>query len=164
MAENREQEIKQALELLNSIQSLDDLKEHKEEVIQTMVNMLKSALEVLKTFFEKSFSMSQEDKKEEFSKFQDENFIFTKEVEDELDCIYSLPGADEYMDGFQSEVEEQMAPYMEELAQQKAKLADELFGDLMGGLAEGLAQGLGGMRSEERRVGKECRSRWSPYH
>ena len=22
----------------------------------------------------------------------------------------------------------------------------------------------GGERSEERRVGKECRSRWSPYH
>ena len=24
--------------------------------------------------------------------------------------------------------------------------------------------GLGLLRSEERRVGKECRSRWSPYH
>ena len=24
--------------------------------------------------------------------------------------------------------------------------------------------GIGGSRSEERRVGKECRSRWSPYH
>ena len=24
--------------------------------------------------------------------------------------------------------------------------------------------GSAGMRSEERRVGKECRSRWSPYH
>ena len=23
---------------------------------------------------------------------------------------------------------------------------------------------INGMRSEERRVGKECRSRWSPYH
>ena len=23
---------------------------------------------------------------------------------------------------------------------------------------------IGEMRSEERRVGKECRSRWSPYH
>ena len=23
---------------------------------------------------------------------------------------------------------------------------------------------FGGKRSEERRVGKECRSRWSPYH
>ena len=26
------------------------------------------------------------------------------------------------------------------------------------------AQGIGANRSEERRVGKECRSRWSPYH
>jgi len=26
------------------------------------------------------------------------------------------------------------------------------------------AGGLTGGRSEERRVGKECRSRWSPYH
>src|SRR2546430_7777976 len=25
-------------------------------------------------------------------------------------------------------------------------------------------QGIGIIRSEERRVGKECRSRWSPYH
>ena len=24
--------------------------------------------------------------------------------------------------------------------------------------------GVGSTRSEERRVGKECRSRWSPYH
>src|SRR5450755_4384817 len=27
-----------------------------------------------------------------------------------------------------------------------------------------LAFGEAGLRSEERRVGKECRSRWSPYH
>src|SRR2546425_10235846 len=27
-----------------------------------------------------------------------------------------------------------------------------------------LAQNASRMRSEERRVGKECRSRWSPYH
>ena len=35
-------------------------------------------------------------------------------------------------------------------------------------LAERIAQAdavvIGGGRSEERRVGKECRSRWSPYH
>src|SRR3712207_8326091 len=30
------------------------------------------------------------------------------------------------------------------------------------GLALGLGEHL--LRSEERRVGKECRSRWSPYH
>ena len=27
-----------------------------------------------------------------------------------------------------------------------------------------LAENVDGLRSEERRVGKECRSRWSPYH
>ena len=27
-----------------------------------------------------------------------------------------------------------------------------------------LVMALGLVRSEERRVGKECRSRWSPYH
>ena len=27
-----------------------------------------------------------------------------------------------------------------------------------------LVRKLSGLRSEERRVGKECRSRWSPYH
>ena len=34
-------------------------------------------------------------------------------------------------------------------------------------LGPALAKGLmeeQGLRSEERRVGKECRSRWSPYH
>src|SRR2546425_4401215 len=30
--------------------------------------------------------------------------------------------------------------------------------------AVGQRAGLGVSRSEERRVGKECRSRWSPYH
>ena len=33
------------------------------------------------------------------------------------------------------------------------------------GFARGVNQGLAATnRSEERRVGKECRSRWSPYH
>ena len=30
--------------------------------------------------------------------------------------------------------------------------------------AEPLVSGINCQRSEERRVGKECRSRWSPYH
>src|SRR5215510_15984728 len=32
------------------------------------------------------------------------------------------------------------------------------------GQQQGRHQGEAGARSEERRVGKECRSRWSPYH
>src|SRR5574340_958012 len=37
-------------------------------------------------------------------------------------------------------------------------------GDALPKWVEPKLQNLGGMRSEERRVGKECRSRWSPYH
>src|SRR3712207_9457470 len=33
-----------------------------------------------------------------------------------------------------------------------------------GGATEFVEHGSEGLRSEERRVGKECRSRWSPYH
>ena len=31
-------------------------------------------------------------------------------------------------------------------------------------LIAGASERVGAVRSEERRVGKECRSRWSPYH
>src|SRR2546422_10599674 len=36
--------------------------------------------------------------------------------------------------------------------------------DAMGRLVEEAVRKSGLERSEERRVGKECRSRWSPYH
>src|SRR3712207_1937070 len=36
--------------------------------------------------------------------------------------------------------------------------------DSLEGVHAGLGDQLGAGRSEERRVGKECRSRWSPYH
>jgi len=32
------------------------------------------------------------------------------------------------------------------------------------GMGRAMGAAVGGARSEERRVGKECRSRWSPYH
>ena len=35
---------------------------------------------------------------------------------------------------------------------------------LSNGARTGLTGFIAGLRSEERRVGKECRSRWSPYH
>ena len=42
---------------------------------------------------------------------------------------------------------------------------DEIRFDFHGlGLAIKQAREERGWRSEERRVGKECRSRWSPYH
>ena len=48
------------------------------------------------------------------------------------------------------------------------KDAEKAISALVESISETLAKGekiqLVGFRSEERRVGKECRSRWSPYH
>ena len=39
-----------------------------------------------------------------------------------------------------------------------------MLGLILLGLSGYAGEGANGFRSEERRVGKECRSRWSPYH
>ena len=39
------------------------------------------------------------------------------------------------------------------------ELVQQMHDDLYDGMQEEIVE-----RSEERRVGKECRSRWSPYH
>ena len=41
---------------------------------------------------------------------------------------------------------------------------NEITGDLLQNTLTTIVSNVGSERSEERRVGKECRSRWSPYH
>ena len=41
----------------------------------------------------------------------------------------------------------------------EADLDNQMLSDQSGDIGK-----FSGLRSEERRVGKECRSRWSPYH
>ena len=43
-------------------------------------------------------------------------------------------------------------------------LTQQELADLSGISLRALSNYEKGLRSEERRVGKECRSRWSPYH
>src|SRR2546421_8369311 len=58
-------------------------------------------------------------------------------------------------------VGEKRAKYLQEIAE----TCQDICRTVEKSLAEGfLPLVLGGDRSEERRVGKECRSRWSPYH
>ena len=54
----------------------------------------------------------------------------------------------------------------EKLDRQKVqeKLGDNKAEIIIGAFDEALLSRIDLLRSEERRVGKECRSRWSPYH
>ena len=51
--------------------------------------------------------------------------------------------------------------YLETRKEKIHNIADEISGNMNGKEIKYIEQTL---RSEERRVGKECRSRWSPYH
>ena len=52
----------------------------------------------------------------------------------------------------------------QKLAEAGSELAFTYLGDALKKRVIPLAEKLNSKRSEERRVGKECRSRWSPYH
>ena len=47
---------------------------------------------------------------------------------------------------------------------QKMKWKKTQTNDVLNAFLEIIRKNLSTTRSEERRVGKECRSRWSPYH
>src|SRR5260370_42147390 len=63
-------------------------------------------------------------------------------------------------DGPETEVDDASSPVRRVFFQEN-ELQPVLVVDVLPDLAK---PGLGHERSEERRVGKECRSRWSPYH
>ena len=45
-----------------------------------------------------------------------------------------------------------------------AEVVEATHRGILTGLEAAGVEAVGEVRSEERRVGKECRSRWSPYH
>ena len=63
---------------------------------------------------------------------------------------------------FGSNISEELKELME-VADKKINNYSLTYNEFVDDILEGLAK-LKDTRSEERRVGKECRSRWSPYH
>jgi hypothetical protein len=132
--EKREKAKQDTLKLLKSINTIDDLKAHKDEVLDLIDDIFKFGMESLKNFFEGS--LSSEVKQTEIAKFQDDNYFFDKDIEKELDRIANLPGAEEYFESFKEEVEMRIQPHMEEFALQMAKFMESLMGGMMEGMGD----------------------------
>jgi hypothetical protein len=136
---------KKVMELLRSIKLLDDLKAHKEEILSLFEEMFKSAVGMLQEFFENATSLTDESLQEKMAKFQDEQFIFDRSIEAELDRIGELPGAAEYFDSFRDEMEARITPYLEEFTKQMTEILSKLMGDMMEGMMSGLGEMMGEM-------------------
>ena len=67
---------------------------------------------------------------------------------------------------FELKIQEELKSAARDLAEveKKRRLLEKKQNDVRTDQADGLIQAREDERSEERRVGKECRSRWSPYH
>src|SRR2546422_3965658 len=111
-----------------------------------------------------------------YDRFGDELTNELVEWFNQVDATYRLEFRDLFETNFarfDAKLEQRIAELRAELREEMAELRSELQSELRSGLAgvEGrlLARiGVGGgrfgtLRSEERRVGKEGRSRWSPY-
>jgi len=135
----------EALEKLRAIQTLEDVKEHDQEIVDTMVGFFTGGVEILRAWLQDMASLEPEQKQMEMARMQNSNFLADEDIENELERISSIPGADEYLDPFLGQLEERMTPVMEETQEIMQKLVDEMGAAMMGSMQEA----FGGMEEEE---------------
>jgi hypothetical protein len=140
---------KKVVEFLKTIKTAEDLKEHKDELIDLMEELIKSALTVLKKSLEAALSMDSDGKEKELEKFQDESWLFDETIGVEMNRIETLDGADELFETFTSEMEERIGPHMEAITQEMTKFMESLFGGMMEGMAEGMGEMMGGFGDDD---------------
>ncbi len=136
--EERDQLVDQTVARLQSIQTLDEFKAAKDEIIDLMEQIFKSGVKALKDFFENMFSMSPEEQQEESSKFQDESFLLDPKIMAEMERLDELPGTEEFGDEFGAEMEKRLGPYLEQYTEEMGKMMETF----MGGMVEGMAEAM----------------------
>ena len=133
------------MEKLRAIQTIEDVREHDQEIVDTMVGFLAGAVEIMRAWLQDILSLDPEEKQMEIVKFQNDNFLADEEIDMELDRISEIPGAYEHLEPFMEQLGERLTPVMEETGEIMEKLMSELGGAMMGGLEEA----FGGAQEEE---------------
>jgi len=134
--ENREEFILQSVTRLQSIQTLEEYKAAKEDIIGIMENLFKTGGEELTYFVENMFTMSPEEREERSRLFQDDNYLLDPRIGVEMERLDNIPGVLDLADEFEKELEVRIAPFMEQYGEQMNKLMDNLMGTMVDGLAE----------------------------
>ena len=131
---------KEALDMLRSIQTLDDVKEHDQEVLDLMVGFITASVRTLENWFEEILSLEGEKKGEEIQKFQNTNYLADEEINAEFERIDTIEGSGEYMEQFMGEFEKRIQPQIEKTGQMMEKLMADLGGAMMGAMGEAFGE------------------------
>ena len=134
----RNEIISQTVTRLQSIQTVDEYKASKKEIIDLMEKVFVSAIQVLKAFFDNMLILTPEEEKSESEKIQDENFLLSPDIMKEFDRLENLPGGQEFSNAFSAEMQEIMSPHLEEFSEQMGKLMENFMGGLIGGMADAM--------------------------
>jgi hypothetical protein len=126
--------IDRALQLTKSIQSLDDLNEHKDEIIAIIEDFIRLGLESLKDIIK--MSLSPADTKKRLDKFQADQELFNTELELELNRIAEIDGAQEFIDSLKDEMEKRLEPIAEEMATIMGQIMSSMMGQMMNGFSD----------------------------
>lgn len=136
---------KEALDMLRSIQTAEDVKEHDQEIVDIMVGFLTASVKTLENWFEEILSMDPDKKGKEIAKFQEATSLADEEIDAEMNRISAIPGADEYLEPFMGELEKRITPQMEKTGKMMEKLMADLGGAMMGAMGEafgGMGEGM----------------------
>jgi len=140
--------MEQILARLRSIRTLKEFKAAREEMIDLISKIMTSAIDLLKAFLENMSSMSPDDQAAGAARFQDENFLISAEVMQEIERLNNLPGAGKYAESFSLELEKIMKPHMEEFEQQMGRLMENLMGGMLGGLTDAMGAAFDSIGAE----------------
>ncbi len=131
---------KETLEMLRSVQTLDDVKEHDQEIVDLMVGFVTASVRTLENWFEEILSMEPEKKGKEIEKFQNTNYLADEEINAEFERIDTIEGSGDHLEPFMGKFEERIAPQMEKTGQMMEKLMSDLGGAMMGAMGEAFGE------------------------
>lgn len=143
--EERDKLVDQTVARLKSIQTLEEFKAAKDEIIDLMERIFKSGVKALKDFFENMFSLTPEEQQEKSLKFQDESYLLDPKIMEEMERLDQLPGTEEFGEEFEAEMEKRLGPYLEQYTEEMGKMMETF----MGGMAEGMAEAMKPDEEEE---------------
>ena len=131
-----EESIKNAVKFLRSIQTLDDIKEHKDDILAVIEDFIKFGVDALKEIIK--MSLTPNETKKELDNFQKNQELFNKELEQEMERISNIEGAMEYIDSLKEEMEKRLEPHAQELAELMGEIMNSMMGGFVGSLGDAM--------------------------